>query len=688
MDDVVTNLEAEDLSNSKITHSSCYMCTSDCPITVTSQGAEILNISHPECIRATAMQEQREHKERLLHAMTRNSAADNWAQVSWDDAVTFAAGKMQAIKDEHGADAMAFVVGYTKESRPYMRRLANAYGSAQYITESSCCFGATYVAAELTFGEDYNHLFQAARIRQEETQCRVVWSNNAKESLIPYEKHFSVAEADRVPTICIDPRRTATAEAAEIHLQLRPGTDGALALGWGHVILREGLEDRAFLNEYAHGVAEYEEYVKDFTPERVAEITGVPADRIEAAAKLYATSKPAVINISQEAITQHSNGVQNYRSIILLAALTGNLDIKGGNRGWPERLKQKGVAVGGGVEKAPGIAMGHERFPKFIEHYNEGQAMLLAESIEQGKIKGVLAMGTNLMMWPNSKRLESALKTLDLFVVADFFDTPTVRAANVFLPTATHLERQSLVAQMGGRVQYRPVAVEPLGEAHGDTEMLFDFAHALGHGEQFWNGDIHASFDERMEPFDFGFDDLDKDGKARKIELEKRREREYEEVGFKTPTGKAEFVSSEISELGMNGLPEWNEPLWSPVSTPDLAKDYPLVLTSGGRSANFTHSQGRNLETLSKREPHPRVQMSPADAEARGIEDDDDVSISSPVGEIRMKAWVTDIVMPGVVHAPHGWEVANVNSLYPDDNLDPISGYPTFKSSLCQVVKA
>lgn len=687
MDDIVTSLKNADLTNAKVTHSSCYMCTSDCPIIVTSQGDEILDISHPDCVRATAMLEQRESEDRLIHAMTRENAAEAWMEVSWEDAVRRAALKMQAIKSDYGADAMAFVVGYTKESRPYMRRLANAFGSAQYITESSCCFGATYLAAELTLGEDYNHLFQMGRIRHEETNCRVVWSNNAKESLIPYQKHFSLAEADRVPTICVDPRRTATAEAADIHLQPRPGTDGALALGWGHVILRDGLEDREFLDEYGHGVNEYEAYVSDFTPERVEKITGVPASSIVTAATLYATNRPSVIQVSQEALTQHSNGVQNYRAITLLMALTGNLDVRGGNRGWPERLKQKGVAVGSGVAKAPGIAMGQERFPKFIEHYNEGQAMLLAESIEQGAIKGVFAMGTNLMMWPNSERLDAALRTLDLFVVADFFDTPTVQAANVFLPTATHLERQALVAGMAGRVQYRPAAVAPRGDAHGDTEMLFDFAHALGFEEQFWGGDIHASFDERLTPLDIGFSDLDPTGKAQKIDLGKRPEKEYEQIGFKTPTGKVEFVSTELEEIGLDGLPTWKEPAWSPISTPDIAEDYPLVLTSGGRSANFTHSQGRNLEILRKREPHPRVQISLPDAKERGISNDDDVVISSPVGAVTMKAWVTDKILPGVVHAPHGWSIANINSLYPDDNLDPISGYPTFKSSLCEVEK-
>ncbi len=688
MDDVVARPAAEGLNETKTTYSTCYMCTTNCPITVVSQGDEILDISHPECVRATAMLEQRESDKRLVHAMIRDRAEDDWRMVNWDDAVADAAGRLDAIRKNDGADKVAFVVGYTKESRPYMRRIANAFGSPHYITESSCCFGATFVASELTFGEDYNHFFQAGRMRQEEARCRVVWSNNPKDSLIPYSRHYLLAESAKVPVIVVDPRRTSIAEAAEIHLQPRPGTDGALALGWAHVILNEGLEDRAFLDRYAHGFDEYREYVKDFTPERVEEITRVPAEKIVAAARLYATSKPAQITISQEALVQHTNGLQTHRAVMLLSALTGNLDVKGGNRPWPERLKQKGVAAGSGVENAPGKRMGHERFPLFVDHYNEGQAMLLAESIEQGKIKGVVAMGTNLMMWPNSNRLEKALRTLDVFLVADFFDTPTVDAASVFLPTATHLERQDLVTTLGGRVQYRPAAVSPRGAAHGDTEMLFDLAAALGHGDQFWGGDIHASYAERMTPLTMGFDDLPKNGKSMNEDLGERREREYEDVGFKTPTGKVEFSSTELAGIGQDALPVYREPKWSPVSAPEVAKDYPLVLTSGGRSNNFTHSQGRNLETLRKREPHPRIQMNPKDAAARGISDGDDVVISSPVASIGMKAWVTDIILDGVVHAPHGWREANINSLYPDDNLDPVSGYPSFKSSLCQVEKA
>ncbi|NQV55451.1 MAG: molybdopterin-dependent oxidoreductase, partial [Rhodospirillales bacterium] len=382
MDELSETARSTGDNSVKTTFSTCYMCTSDCPITVESQGDDIINISHPDCIRATAMLEQRESPERVLGARIRGAAGEPWQGAAWDGAVQYAADKMLEIREAHGAEAVAFFVGYTKEARPYLRRLQTEFGSPHYITESSCCFGATYIASTLTFGEDYNHFFQASRFRQEETKCRIVWSNNPKDSLIPYERHYLLAEADKVPTIAVDPRRTSMAEAAKIHLQPRPGTDGALALGMAHIILEEGLEDAEFLDAHAHGFEDYRDYVKGFTPEHTREITWVPENLIIDAARLYGHARPAQITVSQEALVQHRNGLQNHRAVMLLAALTGNLDVRGGNRPWTTRLKQQGVAVAGGTKKPAGMAMGGDRYPVFPEIYNDGQALLLAEYIE------------------------------------------------------------------------------------------------------------------------------------------------------------------------------------------------------------------------------------------------------------------------------------------------------------------
>jgi anaerobic selenocysteine-containing dehydrogenase len=175
----------------------------------------------------------------------------------------------------------------------------------------------------------------------------------------------------------------------------------------------------------------------------------------------------------------------------------------------------------------------------------------------------------------------------------------------------------------------------------------------MGMGGDFWDGDIHASFDARLEGTGLSSGGLPASGEPIQMEIREPEERGFLKKGFETPTGKVEFVSTILEGAGCEGLPLYREPHWSPVSTPDLAKDFPLVLTSGARSRTYTHSQGRQLETLRSREPEPKLQMSPADA----------------------------------VSAPHGWTDADVNLLIPDSGLDPISGFPPFKSSLCQVYR-
>jgi len=576
---VLVKSESErDTSNVKTTFASCYMCTMDCPITVKSSDDEIISVSYPKCVRASAMEEQRDSEHRVIKPMLREQSGDSWTTVTWDKAIEQTALKLADIRERHGADSIAFFVGYTKESRPYFQRLAYTFGSPHYIAESSCCYVSAFIASKLTLGKEYASFFNTSKMRQAEAQCRLVWTNNPTESFIPYSRHYLLKDAESLPTIVVDPRRTPLAEAATIHLQLRPGTDGALALGMAHVIFSEGLEDKSFLKNHAHGLAEYQAYVREFTPERTADITGIEATKIIEAAKLYATTKPAQLNVSQKAMTQHSNGFQNHRAVILLAAITGNLDVAGGNRPWLNRLVETNISLR--TEKLPNLAprIGEKEFPVFTDNYDQGQSMPLAENIESGRIKAVVSIGANVMMWPNSKRLEKALKSLELFTVCDFFETPTSDAATAFFPAATHLERQALIVKPAGKVQYRPASVSPRGDAHGDTEFIFAMAEALGLENEFWGGDIAKSYDERLQGIGFKFADLPENGKTIEVDLEKLAERKYEKTGFETPSGKVEFVSTALEDAGYDGLPIYKEPYWSPLGSPDVAKDFPLIL--------------------------------------------------------------------------------------------------------------
>lgn len=666
------------------THTSCYMCAFNCPVTVDSSGADIVAIHAPGCVRATAIREQRESEQRLLHPQVRDNARSAWQTVPWDEAVSQTARRLQEIREQFGPQAVAFAVGYTKEVRPYLQRLAHGFGTSNYIAEDSCCYAASALAATFTFGPQYSHYLGPSRVKSPATQCRLVWSNNPKESRPPDDWHV-FNNASRLATIVVDPRRTALAQRAAIHLMPRPGTDGALALGFGHVILREGLEDKAFLKDHALGLDEYKHYVQEFTPQRVGAITGVSPGKIVAAARLYATSDPAQLTISPRATTHHSNGLQNHRAVLLLSALCGNLDVTGGNRPSYDRLKEKSVTLYDEKIATLDAPIGQAKFPLFIEYYGEGQGMCLADHIESGEVKAVFSVGMSITMWPNSKRLEKALRSLKCFVVSDYFPNVTRDAASISFPAATALERQALIVGDRGRLQYRPAAVPPRGEAKGDTELVFDLAQALGLTDTFWGGDLHASFDERLQTTGVRFHELPEDGQSIEVPAPESPDRSYRKNGFGTPSGKVEFTSTVLEKAGFDGLPIYREPHWSPVSTPEIAREYPLILTTGARSRNYTHSQGRELKRLRDREPDPRVQINPVDAAARAIEADQWVEISSPVGRITMRAWVTDEVAPGVVQAAHGWATANINELVPDSGLDPISGFPPFGSGLCQI---
>jgi anaerobic selenocysteine-containing dehydrogenase len=207
----------------------------------------------------------------------------------------------------------------------------------------------------------------------------------------------------------------------------------------------------------------------------------------------------------------------------------------------------------------------------------------------------------------------------------------------------------------------------------------------LGFGDQFWDGNFERCVNYILEPSGITYDYLKQHPEG--IQL-KPTEQHSEHIGFPTPSGKVEIASSLLAKHGVEPLPEYKEPEESPLSRPDLAKSYPLVLTSGARVLAYTHSQFRNIDRLRRLMPEPLIDINPVDAKRRGIQHGDVVAISSPRGSIKMKANVTDTILPGVVSTPHHWpDEANINVLVDDENLDPISGFPAFKSQLCQVSK-
>jgi anaerobic selenocysteine-containing dehydrogenase len=676
----------------------CYMCTNACPTSVHVRDGKVvkIDIADPkvaQCPRWKAQIDFIYHPDRLLYPLkkTGKRGEGKWQRISWDEALDAIAENLQSIKEKYGAESVVFWIAYPKEPRPYFHRLVHAFGSPNYCTESSNCFSGTWIAANLTYGVEYSYMAGSGSGLAPETKCKLIWGSGLISSPGVWQENIAAGKKG-VKLIVVDPRHTAIAAKADIHLQLRPGTDGALALGFMNVIINENLYDKNFVTKWTVGFDGLKKLVQEYTPEHVSEITWVPAAKIVEAARLYASLKPARLHMSSNSTTHHSNGVQNHRAVILLAAITGNIGIPGGNMLGPlSNVKTNDITLHDRVGSMP-PGVGATRFPIWTKRYHEMQSNAIADQIESGKpypIKALFSGGLDIQFFGNSKRFVDDLKKLDFITVSEYFHTPGTQLADIVLPIASWLERYILFTDFGGRVKLIQPAVSPPGECRPEFDIYAALAKRLGFGDLFWDGSFEKSVDHILEPMKITFNDLKRYPEGLKLVTQPRPEKHYEKTGFQTASGKVEIASSVLAEHGIDPLPVYKEPPESPLSRRDLLAAYPLVMTSGARVAVYTHSQFRNIPRLRKVMPEPLVDINPTDAAPRKIKTGDTVTITSPRGSIKMKANVTDSILAGVVSLPHHWpDEANVNLLVDDKPLDPISGFLPCKSQLCQVAKS
>ena len=334
-------------------------------------------------------------------------------------------------------------------------------------------------------------------------------------------------------------------------------------------------------------------------------------------------------------------------------------------------------------------------FPAWVSFTKHFQTARLPEYIDEGKIKAAILVASNVMIWPESDRYQEALGKLEFVAAVDYYERPwTHDYVDILLPAAMCHERMAPFAAYGRKLFFREPCVEPAGQAREDWKIMLDLGCKLGYEEQCFGGDVEAALDNILQTagLDVTVDDLRANPEGLEIPGNKNEEgkhasgklRKDGQPGFNTPTGKIELVSEILKQYGFEGLPVYEEPVHSPVSTPDEAKDYSLVLNSGSRVPYYTHSKLRDLPWLNQFMPDPVVRLHPDDAEARGITDGAQVRVFNQFGEVTMKAEITNLVLPGVVDVFHGWHQADINLLTTRD-FDPITGFPPFRSGLCEV---
>jgi anaerobic selenocysteine-containing dehydrogenase len=675
----------------------CNMCFMRCGINVHIKNGRISNVApmpeHPHvhlCPKANSLIEWVYSSERITRPLRK--IGGQWQEVSWEEALRFVSDKLFAIKEDYGAKSVAIFSGIVfaglHDVRAVIRRWSQLYGTPNLTTGGTYCHQAHVIGWDLTFNYE-----GPTELRNDvvNANCIVNWGRNPDASRHILALQIAQAKRRGAKLIVIDPRRTETAKIADIHAQIRPGTDCALALGMLNVIIAEELYEKDFVARWTIGFERLVEHIKEYTPEKVADITWVPPDTVRQIARMYATNKPA--SVTHYISVDHSiSGVQTTRAIAILIAITGNLDVTGGDRICP-LLKFADLRLKDFADISCQESLGDE-YPLFTRFYGYPTGAKIPEAILTEKpypVKGLIVDGANpALTWPNSNKVRQALSKLDLLVVMDLFMTETAKMADVFLPVSTNLESKLLaVYSTGVQLPYifrtEPV-IEPIGQSLPDWKIWLKLGRMMFGAEHFPWDDADNIYEAYLNGTGISLNQLKQHPEG--IFYSEWTDRPYLKSGFNTPSGKVEIYSDLLKEHGYDPLPTYYEPPEGPISTPSLATSFPLIAMTGPRVREYTHSQFRNLASLHQRVPEPVVEINTQRAKTLKIRDGDAVQVESPRGTIKLRARITDDIHPQVICIPHGWGGdANANWLTDDTARDPVSGYPPFRSVLCRVTK-
>lgn len=708
----------------KVVRTVCQGCHSECGVLVDVVEGKVTKIrpdpDHPSsrgfiCIKGSNYAHFTYHPDRLKYPLKRigEKGEARWKRISWDEALDEIAEKLTEIREKYGASSIGTFNGTApRESLFACRLLASALGTPNVIsTDLHICFAPSMVAEIATVGHT---VMQEVGPDYLNSKCILVCGGNPLVSHPPRGRDLlEGVRKNNAKLIVIDPRKTHLASYADLWLQVRPGTDVALALAMLHIIISEELYDKQFVEKYCYGFSDLKEHIKTYTPEKVAEITWLNAADIRQAARLYATTKPATIH-HRVAVEHNLNSTQTDRALIIMAAITGNIGVKGGNllptpiKGYiptgkivrefctlPLEIAKSRI----GGEEFPLIS-GPEAIFLFVHSALAAKAMLYKKPYP---LKALFVAGANpIVNMQNTRRTWEAFKSLDLLVVSDFFMTPTAELADYVLPSTTWLERDECCdEQYMNCISARQKVIDPLFESRDDIQMVIDLVKRIPWADRKylpWES-VKEFNDFRLKGMDITFDEF----KERGYIAVEPSYKQYEKKGFDTPTGKVEIYSTIFEKYGYPPLPIYVEPRESPFSTPELLKEYPYILITGGRSIEYFHSEGRQINPLRKLLPDPQIEIHPEAADREGIKNGDWVWVETPQVKgqrVRFKVKITANIDSRVVHAQHGWWFpekpspdhgcfeSNIDVVLDDDPpRERICGSVPLRGTLCRIYK-
>lgn len=625
------------------------------------------------CVKVAHYEKRTYHSDRLLFPMKRTGkkGEGRFARISWDEALDTVASHLKAIAADEPQSILPYSYAGTMgllQGSSMDRRFFHRIGASlldRTICSSAGMFGMRYTIGA-SVGTNPETVDQAKYI--------LIWGSNIITSNIHLWRYILKARSRGARIVTIDPLRTKTGDQSDEHIAIIPGTDGALALGMMHIIVRDGLQDQDYIDKFTLSFDLLKARLQEYPPSRVSEITGIPEATIERITHEYAANAPAFIRVNY-GLQRHSGGGMAVRNIFCLPSLIGSWRYPGGGA----------VLSTSGFFKYDSAALERADLirgnPRTINMSCLGEALTSADP----PVRAIVVYNSNPgAVAPNQQRVLAGFKREDLFtVVLEHFQTDTADYADILFPATTQLEHYDIHRSYGHTYSMlNTPAIEPLGESKPNTEIFRLLAARMGFDEQ-------------------AFKDTDEDlirqslRGVKEVALEDLKEKGWMPLGiadapfanggFPTPSGKCEFYSERLKDL--DPLPTYIPPRENRLSNPSLARKFPLALISPP-AHHFLNSTFANL--FAAKETGPTLDIHPSDADSRRIRDGSAVEIFNGRGSFLAKAVITDRTRPGVVSAPSIWwnklvpGGRNANSTTSEEVTD-IGGGATFYDNLVEV---
>ncbi|WP_165048877.1 MULTISPECIES: molybdopterin-dependent oxidoreductase [unclassified Adlercreutzia] len=716
----------------KKTRTQCTTCHARCGVFVYSEGDKILKVEgdpgNPKsqgvvCGAGMSQREVHNNTEgRILYPMRRvgERGSGEWERITWDEALDVIAKECERIIAEYGPEAIVTGQGTGRTSNHWHCRLNSSLGLEGWsLVPTHVCLMPHILPNAISLG-----IFSPADGDIAQSKTVVLWGQNPAMERSGM-KHILANLKRGANLIVIDTRFHDMSKHADVALQPRPGTDGALALAFIHEVIAHGWYSEEWVENWTQGFDELAARVEDWTCERAAEVCELDADDIREAACLMGEEGPVGMMVGLGPGCMHTNAIQNGRAIACLQGLLGWIDVPGGVNvplSFSVMLDDK-ITLWDSM-KDPGrpelFTFGGEEHPLYKSFGRSNDPHAVFEAIITGEprpVKMFVAIANDpLLCYENTNLTYQAMTSpnLDLVVVKDFYFSPTAQLADIVLPSCDWSERCTYDEELDGNVILAfDQAVAAPGECWDDWKFFLEWGRRID-PEHWWWKDEKEMVLWRLREF-YGFDLTWDEFQAVPVRSTEpgggageKVYKKYElgmlrpdgQPGFPTPSGKIEFLCPTMAAFGYDPLPDYTEPFESPISQPELAEEYPLTVITGHRVYSFFHSAWTNVPAQRKFYPDPFVVIHPEDAQTYGITDGEWVTITSPRGKIISKAQVSREVKKGVVAVPrpgwrdacpelglpgYGWDKANGNILVPSTPAEPGYGATPMRSSLCKI---